>query len=449
VRAALYTRVSTKEQTEGLSLDNQRLRLTEWAKREDWEIVGDYQDAGFSGRSTNRPAFQQMLADAERGGFDILLARVRERVFRNSLDARVYADRLKTYGVTIRYLDEPQSEDTPTGFLMESQMTAFAEYFSRDLSAKTKLGKQARLRSGRSNGHPPFGYAPDWTVHTTEGVLAQELFSRYASGSWSHAQLSEWLSTTLGRRFGIARVTRLLRNPIYIGRLHNGESGVHPPLVTEAVWYRVAEVAKERESKPVAYHQKSNAFVLSGIGRHASCGSPIWGHTKAKHLRRYRCSDKDRGGSCVTPSVLADDLEDSFSNIITKIHLPDHWQDEIRELTMLEPMTDEATERKRLEQKLARTRRALVDDLIDYEEGKRIIRATERELSMLSAPKVYEAAGEALTDLPALWPHLTILERRNVAQSMLEAVYVEGTQVLRLSPKPLFVPLFDRYVSQR
>jgi hypothetical protein len=32
---------------------------------------------------------------------------------------------------------------------------------------------------------------------------------------------------------------------------------------------------------------------------------------------------------------------------------------------------------------------------------------------------------------------------------MLEAVYVEGTQVLRLSPKPLFVPLFDRYVSQR
>ena len=85
MRAALYTRVSTKEQTEGLSLDNQRFRLTEWAKREDWEIVGDYQDAGFSGRSTNRPAFQQMLAEAERGGFDILLARVRERVFRNAL----------------------------------------------------------------------------------------------------------------------------------------------------------------------------------------------------------------------------------------------------------------------------------------------------------------------------------------------------------------------------
>lgn len=236
---------------------------------------------------------------------------------------------------------------------------------------------------------------------------------------------------------------KTLDNPIYIGKLHNGTAGIHPAIIEESVWYQVREVAMMRSRRPGAHNQHTgNAYVLSGTGRHNSCEAPLWARTKNEGTRWYRCSDRYSGGKCTGVSVKADLLEESFSALITRIHLPDDWQDAIRELMEQEPLQDEAAERRRLEQKLARTRRALVDNLMDYDAAAKIIRATEQALSMLAAPKVYEAAGEALTDLPALWPSLTTLERRNVAQSMLEAVYTEGTEVIRLSPKPLFVPLF-------
>lgn len=218
-RVALYTRVSTKEQVEGLSLETQSQRLTTWAERESWDIVAVYQDAGYSGRNTNRPAFQQMLLDAERRKFDFLLARVRERVFRNALDARVYADRLREYGVQIKYLDEPEMDDTPASFLVATMQEGYAEYFSRDASYKIKLGLQGRLASGRSLGRPPLGYNPDWSINTDDSEIVKDLFERYASGKYSQLQLSEWLGGKLQRRVGEARVQRTLKNPIYVGKI--------------------------------------------------------------------------------------------------------------------------------------------------------------------------------------------------------------------------------------
>lgn len=69
-------------------------------------------------------------------------------------------------------------------------MTAFAEYFSRELSVKTSVGKQARTRNGKSNGKAPFGYTPDWQINEEEAAIVRELFARYASGNYAYGQLS-------------------------------------------------------------------------------------------------------------------------------------------------------------------------------------------------------------------------------------------------------------------
>lgn len=65
-RVYLYTRVSTAMQTDGYSLEAQRQKILDFAKFRDFAVVGEYSDAGFSGKNiAGRKEFQQMLSDIE------------------------------------------------------------------------------------------------------------------------------------------------------------------------------------------------------------------------------------------------------------------------------------------------------------------------------------------------------------------------------------------------
>jgi Resolvase, N terminal domain len=83
-RAALYLRTSTTQQT----TENQRLALTEFAKRAGYEIVEEYEDHGVSGAKgrDKRPEFDRMLKDATRRQFDIILAWSVDRLGRSLQD---------------------------------------------------------------------------------------------------------------------------------------------------------------------------------------------------------------------------------------------------------------------------------------------------------------------------------------------------------------------------
>ncbi|MGC1922943.1 MAG: recombinase family protein, partial [Pseudolabrys sp.] len=70
-RASLYVRVSTDKQT----VENQVARLTEVAKGRGWESVATFNDAGISGAKErkDRPGLDQMLKDASKGRFDVVM----------------------------------------------------------------------------------------------------------------------------------------------------------------------------------------------------------------------------------------------------------------------------------------------------------------------------------------------------------------------------------------
>src|SRR5262249_59550406 len=70
--AAIYVRVSTDKQT----VENQIRELRQIAERRGWEVVGEYRDAGISGAKgrENRPGVDQMLKDASKRRFDIVMA---------------------------------------------------------------------------------------------------------------------------------------------------------------------------------------------------------------------------------------------------------------------------------------------------------------------------------------------------------------------------------------
>ena len=107
-RAAIYVRVSTDKQT----VENQVAALRQIAERRGWEIVEQYHDAGISGAKgrDKRPGLDQMLKDAQRRKFDIIMSWAIDRLGRSLIDLLGTFQTLHACGVDV-YLDQ-QSIDT-------------------------------------------------------------------------------------------------------------------------------------------------------------------------------------------------------------------------------------------------------------------------------------------------------------------------------------------------
>ena len=80
-----YTRVSTEEQVDGASLENQQRIIQDYADRNNIEIVGWYTDGGFSAKTANRPQLKKMLSDIEanRGKIDHVIVYNLSRISRD------------------------------------------------------------------------------------------------------------------------------------------------------------------------------------------------------------------------------------------------------------------------------------------------------------------------------------------------------------------------------
>jgi DNA invertase Pin-like site-specific DNA recombinase len=151
-RAALYVRVSTDKQT----VENQIRVLTEVAERRDWQIVAKYNDAGISGAKgrDKRPRLDQMLKDAQRRKFDVIMAWAIDRIGRSLLDLLNTIETLKASGVDL-YLDQQAIDTTtPTGKLMFQITGAFAEFEREMIRQRVHAGLKRAVDEGKVLGRP-------------------------------------------------------------------------------------------------------------------------------------------------------------------------------------------------------------------------------------------------------------------------------------------------------
>ena len=98
-RAAIYVRVSTDKQT----IDNQVAALRQIAERRGWQVIEQYSDAGISGAKgrDGRPGLDQMLKDASRRKFDVIMAWSIDRVGRSLIDLLGTIQTLEACGVDL------------------------------------------------------------------------------------------------------------------------------------------------------------------------------------------------------------------------------------------------------------------------------------------------------------------------------------------------------------
>ncbi len=150
--AAIYVRVSSKEQVEGYSLDAQRRACREFCASRGYQVVAEYADEGISAHTDNlakRPDFSRMLADAEAGQFGVVVCHKMDRFARRLRVTLECLERLGKARVAFASVSEPDLDyTTPQGFLFLTMLGGLAEWYSRNLSTETKKGWAERKQRG-------------------------------------------------------------------------------------------------------------------------------------------------------------------------------------------------------------------------------------------------------------------------------------------------------------
>jgi DNA invertase Pin-like site-specific DNA recombinase len=217
-----YRRVSTDEQAEyGFSLDAQATQIREYAARRGWQVANIYTDAGLSGTLDQRPALNQLLADAAAGQFQVVVVHAIDRLYRNLEALLRTLTRFQQQRVSFVSLSEEMDFTTPWGKLTLAVLGTLAEIYIDKLSAETRKGKLQRAKSGLWNGSIPLGYCnglcaactdpngPGYCphaggpnrsdgqvliAHPIESQAIKLAFDWYASGNFTNGQIAEKLN---------------------------------------------------------------------------------------------------------------------------------------------------------------------------------------------------------------------------------------------------------------
>lgn len=225
-RAAIYLRVSTSYQADRDSLPMQRKDLVgycEYALN-----ISDYtvfEDAGYSGKNTDRPAFQKMMMQIRNGMYSHLLVWKIDRISRNLLDFAQMYEELKTLGVTFISRNEQFDTSTAMGEAMLKMVLIFAELERKTTAERVTATMISRANDGTWNGgRVPFGY--DYNKET-------QTFSINGDESYIVLQMYDLYEKT----DSLVRTARELNKLGYVSRQHNPFSPVSIWIILRNPWY--------------------------------------------------------------------------------------------------------------------------------------------------------------------------------------------------------------------
>src|ERR1017187_5715245 len=151
-QAAIYGRVSTLTNQ---STEMQVRDLRQLAGRRGLEVLHEYLDEGFSGAKSSRPALDEMLADAKRGRFRILLVWKLDRLGRSLAHLVRLLEDLRACNVELVSFSEGLDFTTTTGKLLYQMLSAFAEFERDCIRERARAGMRNARAKGKRIGQPP------------------------------------------------------------------------------------------------------------------------------------------------------------------------------------------------------------------------------------------------------------------------------------------------------
>lgn len=377
LRAVGYRRVSMREQVDGHSLAAQEDNIRQHVQSQGWELVELYTDAGISAKKdSQRPAFNQLLRDAQAGKFDVVVVDKLDRFYRHLKGLLATLEQLNNCQVSFVSVQEKLDFTSVWGKLTLAVLGTLAEVYIDNLRQETRKGKLQRAREGLWNGNPPYGYCrglcsdchevngPGYcplvgqpnkgngkylVLHPIESEIVRQIYEWYLYNKDSDGGIATHLATyllddkgLLPRARGIVgrnapgpfqrdHIRKILQNPFYTGVLpyygkqtegtKSGTSpqmfpGKHPAIISSEDFEEVQALRKQGIGVQRLHHGQTvpREYLLTGILRCGYCGRPMRGSSGSKQKTYYyRDSSRlERLSNCPQCTLKASEIEDAF-----------------------------------------------------------------------------------------------------------------------------------------
>lgn len=278
-----YGRVSTEHEAQLDALEKQMQWYEDQTKyHPNWTVVGRYIDEGITGTlAKKRPAFMQMIEDAKRKKFDLIVTREVCRFARNTVDTLVLTRELKNYGVEVYFVSDNIWTMDGDGELRLTIMATLAQEESRKISERVRAGQAVSRENGILYGNGNIiGYdrvGRTYVINPEQAATIRTVFELYAQGLGQKEIVNEL--TRRGCKDGngnvkwsCVKISRILRNATYMGYVCYNKSKVNnflekkriknldedsivlkkgdfEPIVSETLWRQCERIRKGRIQK--------------------------------------------------------------------------------------------------------------------------------------------------------------------------------------------------------
>lgn len=329
--AVIYARYSSSSQTEQ-SIEGQLRICKEYAQRQGYTVINEYIDRAKTGTNTNRPAFQNMIADSEKRQFQVVLVYMIDRFARSKEDSVIYKGMLRRNGVKVLSATE-QIGDTDEGYLVEGLLEMFAEQYSTKLSKRIKNGLiETRAKGNFTGGQTLLGFkVVDHKVVIDEekAPIIRYIFEAYADGVPKTKIVEElnrrgW-KTAQGKKFSKNSFQCALRNKKYIGEYYFNNEKIegYPALIPIELFQRVQERLNKNKFAPATQKAKIE-YLLTGKVFCGHCGASMTGTSGTSRdgsiHRYYTCTTKYKKHLCNKKNESKEKLESLVIDSV-KIHV--------------------------------------------------------------------------------------------------------------------------------
>lgn len=395
----IYARYSSDNQREE-SIEGQLRECKAFAEKNDIQIVNTYIDRALSAKTDNRPDFQRMIKDSEKGLFDTVIVWKLDRFARNRYDSAHYKSILRKNGAKVISATEMIS-DTAEGVLLESMLEGMAEYYSAELSEKVIRGlTENALKCKYNGGTLPIGYTIDENQYfqidplTAPAVL--DAFKQYAEGATMQEVTDNMnikgIRTKRGGKISINSVTRMLHNRRYIGEYKYNDitkPGGIPAIIPEDLFNRVQERMAANKKAP-AKHKAEDEYLLTTKLFCGKCGCLMIGesgtsHQKNKVHRYYKCVSVKNHKGCDKKTVRKEWLENLVIAQIRSIIFDDELIDILAD-SIMRLQSAENTALPLLKMQYAETQKA-IDNLLNAIQQGILTPSTKQRMEELEQQK--------------------------------------------------------------
>lgn len=363
MNVVIYARYSSHNQTEQ-SIEGQIATCREYAKRNNYTIVGEYIDRALSGTNDNRPEFKRMIEDSNKKYFNGVLVYQLDRFARNRYDSATYKNKLKKNNVKVFSAKENISDDA-SGVLMESLLEGMAEYYSVELSQKVTRGMRINAEKCLYNGGiAPLGYKIEdkkYQIDENTAPIVKAIFNMYANG-YIMADIIKYLNdrnlkTSYGKEFNKNSIRRILSNEKYIGKYKfqdiEVENGV-PQIIDNETFEKVQEMLSKNKKARARAKAKTEYLLTTKLfcGHCKDMMVGVSGTSKTGKTHNYYSCNGTRKKICKKKNVQKDFIENLVAVEAQKILTDDNIEKISNEVVKLVNEANRSDNIKNLEKTL-------------------------------------------------------------------------------------------------